>query len=174
MRKLEPSLRTPQPGTRFQFERLGYFCVDPRFHTRDAGLQSHGDAEGQLGQNRDAQLTVLETVFLDAGGVLVYPNWTRISQALAARGVVVDPAALARAEPHAKKRIDVPQTIKATNDAGRGWMYYNLIFEYAGVPPAPEIDELLRSFTPTTRPQTCGSWFHPQWRPRSPLCVSAA
>jgi hypothetical protein len=54
---------------------------------------------------------MLETVFLDAGGVLVYPNWTRISQALAARGVIVDPAALARAEPYAKKRIDVPQTI---------------------------------------------------------------
>jgi HAD superfamily hydrolase (TIGR01549 family) len=87
---------------------------------------------------------MLETVFLDAGGVLVYPNWTRISQALAARGVIVDPAALARAEPYAKKRIDVPQTIKATNDAGRGWMYFNLIFEYAGVPPAPAIDEALQ------------------------------
>jgi putative hydrolase of the HAD superfamily len=87
---------------------------------------------------------VLETVFLDAGGVLVYPNWTRISRALAARGVVVDPAALARAEPHAKKRIDVPQTINATNDAGRGWMYFNLIFEYAGVPPGPEIEAALQ------------------------------
>ena len=27
--KLEPSLADPQPGARFQFERLGYFCVDP-------------------------------------------------------------------------------------------------------------------------------------------------
>lgn len=27
--KLEPSLRDAQPGDRFQFERLGYFCVDP-------------------------------------------------------------------------------------------------------------------------------------------------
>jgi glutaminyl-tRNA synthetase len=26
---LEPSLATAQPGERFQFERLGYFCVDP-------------------------------------------------------------------------------------------------------------------------------------------------
>jgi len=26
--KLEPSLATPKPGTHFQFERLGYFCVD--------------------------------------------------------------------------------------------------------------------------------------------------
>jgi glutaminyl-tRNA synthetase len=27
--KLEPSLATAKPGDRFQFERLGYFCVDP-------------------------------------------------------------------------------------------------------------------------------------------------
>jgi HAD superfamily hydrolase (TIGR01549 family) len=76
---------------------------------------------------------VLETIFLDAGGVLVYPNWSRISDALARHGVHVAPDVLARAEPHAKWRIDVPQTINATNDAGRGWLYFNLIFEHAGV-----------------------------------------
>ncbi len=27
--RMEPSLKTAQPGDRFQFERLGYFCVDP-------------------------------------------------------------------------------------------------------------------------------------------------
>jgi glutaminyl-tRNA synthetase len=27
--KLEPSLATAQPGNRFQFERVGYFCTDP-------------------------------------------------------------------------------------------------------------------------------------------------
>jgi glutaminyl-tRNA synthetase len=27
--KLEPSLANPIPGSRYQFERLGYFCVDP-------------------------------------------------------------------------------------------------------------------------------------------------
>jgi glutaminyl-tRNA synthetase len=27
--KMEPSLREAKPGARFQFERLGYFCVDP-------------------------------------------------------------------------------------------------------------------------------------------------
>ena len=27
--KLEPSLRGAEPGARYQFERLGYFCVDP-------------------------------------------------------------------------------------------------------------------------------------------------
>jgi glutaminyl-tRNA synthetase len=27
--KVEPSAAAAEPGTRFQFERLGYFCVDP-------------------------------------------------------------------------------------------------------------------------------------------------
>ena len=27
--KVEPSLANATPGTRYQFERLGYFCVDP-------------------------------------------------------------------------------------------------------------------------------------------------
>jgi glutaminyl-tRNA synthetase len=27
--KLEPSLAKAAPGSRYQFERLGYFCVDP-------------------------------------------------------------------------------------------------------------------------------------------------
>lgn len=30
---------------------------------------------------------MLETVFLDAGGVLVFPNWTRISEGLQKHGV---------------------------------------------------------------------------------------
>ncbi len=86
---------------------------------------------------------MLETVFLDAGGVLVYPNWTRISHALAARGVHVDPAALARAEPVAKRTLDNGQTIRATNDAGRGWLYFNLIFERAGVTLSPAVEAAL-------------------------------
>ncbi|MCB0229415.1 MAG: glutamine--tRNA ligase, partial [Anaerolineae bacterium] len=27
--KLEPSIQAATPGQRFQFERMGYFCVDP-------------------------------------------------------------------------------------------------------------------------------------------------
>jgi HAD superfamily hydrolase (TIGR01509 family) len=86
---------------------------------------------------------MLETVFLDAGGVLVFPNWTRITEALALRGVHVDPGALARAEPRAKKQIDDRQTITSTTDAGRGWMYFNLIFEHAGVPITNAVEDAL-------------------------------
>jgi putative hydrolase of the HAD superfamily len=85
----------------------------------------------------------LETIFLDAGGVLVYPNWTRISGALARRGIHVDPGVLARAEPFAKRQIDAATTINATNDAGRGWLYFNLLFERADVPLTADVEGAL-------------------------------
>ena len=76
----------------------------------------------------------LDTVFLDAGGVLVFPNWTRISEALARHDVNVSPRALARAEHPAKRRLDVGDTIGATTDASRGWLYFDLVLTEAGVP----------------------------------------
>ncbi|HUE86510.1 MAG TPA: hypothetical protein VMO26_10570 [Vicinamibacterales bacterium] len=75
----------------------------------------------------------MPTVFLDAGGVLVFPNWERISNALDARGVIVAPDALAAAEPYAKRQLDDTGTVHATNDRERGWLYFNLILERAGV-----------------------------------------
>ena len=33
--KLEPSLQTAKPGERFQFERLGYFCVDTKYTSEE-------------------------------------------------------------------------------------------------------------------------------------------
>lgn len=78
-------------------------------------------------------MTRLETVFLDAGGVLVFPNWRRISDTLHAHGVEVSAEALAAAEPHAKRQLDQSRTIQATNDARRGWLYFNLILERAGL-----------------------------------------
>jgi HAD superfamily hydrolase (TIGR01549 family) len=75
----------------------------------------------------------IQTVFLDAGGVLVYPNWTRVSETLVRHGVRVPAATLAAAEPHAKKRLDTGETIQATNDQQRGWTYFNLVLTEAGV-----------------------------------------
>jgi putative hydrolase of the HAD superfamily len=75
----------------------------------------------------------IQTVFLDAGGVLVNPNWHRVSDALARRGVHVEAQRMAEAEPLAKKRIDTGDTIRATNDQQRGWTYFNLVLTEAGV-----------------------------------------
>jgi putative hydrolase of the HAD superfamily len=76
---------------------------------------------------------MIETVFLDAGGVLVYPNWTRVSEALDRHGVTVSGARLAAAEPRAKRRLDTGTTIQATTDEQRGWTYFNLVLSEAGV-----------------------------------------
>ena len=75
----------------------------------------------------------IRTVLLDAGGVLVYTNWSRVSETLARHGVAVPAAALADAEPRAKKRLDVGETIQATNDQQRGWTYFNLVLTEAGI-----------------------------------------
>jgi HAD superfamily hydrolase (TIGR01509 family) len=72
-------------------------------------------------------------VFLDAGGVLVFPNWIRISQTLAHHGVHVSARVLADAEPRAKKRLDTGGTILATTDQERGWTYFNLVLAEAGI-----------------------------------------
>jgi putative hydrolase of the HAD superfamily len=76
----------------------------------------------------------IQTVFLDAGGVLVWPNWTRVSGALGRHGVDVSAAALAAAEPRAKKRLDTGEVIQATNDRQRGWTYFNFVLGEAGIP----------------------------------------
>ena len=49
------AVRSParRAGTRFQFERIGYFCVDSDTHARAPGVQPHGDAQGQLGEDRE-------------------------------------------------------------------------------------------------------------------------
>ena len=78
-------------------------------------------------------LTVLRTVFLDAGGVLLFPNWTRIQAALAGQGVQVTADEIARAEPRARKQLDEQRTIGTTTDASRGWLFFDLILAQAGV-----------------------------------------
>jgi HAD superfamily hydrolase (TIGR01509 family) len=76
---------------------------------------------------------MLETVFLDAGGVFIYPNWWRVSEALAKHGVRVAPETLRAADPHARRQLDDLQVIGATTDATRGWLFFDLILEHAGV-----------------------------------------
>jgi HAD superfamily hydrolase (TIGR01509 family) len=87
---------------------------------------------------------MIETVFLDAGGVLVNPNWDRVSAALARHGVAVAATALAAAEPHAKKQLDTGTAVQATSDAKRGWLYFNLVLEKAGLGLSEATDAALR------------------------------
>ena len=75
----------------------------------------------------------IETVFLDAGGVLCHPSWTRVAAALVRHGADVTPAALAAAEQKATRDIDDAHTIGRTDDRARGWLYFNLVLQHAGV-----------------------------------------
>jgi HAD superfamily hydrolase (TIGR01549 family) len=77
---------------------------------------------------------VIDTIFLDAGGVLIWPNWTRISHALDAHNVAVSPVRLAAADPLARLSLDRPDLIAASSDQRRGWTYFDLVLTHAGVP----------------------------------------
>jgi HAD superfamily hydrolase (TIGR01549 family) len=76
----------------------------------------------------------INTLFLDAGGVVCHPSWQRVSAALATEGVSISSAALAAADPFAKRDIDNASVIHATTDGTRGWLYFEKVLEHAGVP----------------------------------------
>ena len=77
----------------------------------------------------------LETLFLDAGGVLVFPNWQRVSDTLLRHGISASAAALAGAEP--RVRFEIDQSIRQghSTDSQRMWLYMERVLELAGVPP---------------------------------------
>jgi len=76
---------------------------------------------------------MIDTVFLDAGGVLCHPSWTRVADALVRHGASVSAAALAAAEQKATRDIDDASVIGTTDDRARGWLYFNLVLQHAGV-----------------------------------------
>jgi len=84
----------------------------------------------------------IHTVFLDAGGVLVYPNWVRVADTFARHGLIVDPGVLRRVEPGARFAIDNPHADK-TKDADRGGRYFNHVLDSAGVPRGQARDAAL-------------------------------
>lgn len=86
---------------------------------------------------------VVDTLFLDAGGVLCHPAWPRVSDALAKEGVMVSADALARAEPFATRDIDEALVIGTTDDTTRGWLYFNKVLAHAGVGLSSSTDRAL-------------------------------
>jgi HAD superfamily hydrolase (TIGR01549 family) len=82
----------------------------------------------------------VETVFLDAGGVLVHPDWQRISAILAAHGIEIDPVGLGAADHLAKFQIDVDRYIGTSTDRDRFQRYFQLVFAGAGIRPDSRVD----------------------------------
>ncbi len=68
----------------------------------------------------------------------MFPNWHRIEEALSRHGVRVSADALSRAEPRARRILDDGGTIGTTTDASRGWLFFDLILEQAGIPRSPQ------------------------------------
>jgi putative hydrolase of the HAD superfamily len=85
----------------------------------------------------------IETLFLDAGSVLIHPNWDRVSEVLARHGIPVSGDALRRAEPAAKFSIDIADVVRRSDDARRGWVFLNRVLADAGVPASPVVDAAL-------------------------------
>ncbi len=117
----------------------------------------------------------IDTVFLDAGGVLCHPSWPRVADALVRHGATVTSASLAAAEQKATYDIDKASVIGSTDDRARGWLYFNLVLHHAGVPqkrrPPTRRSPSCANTIATT---TCGSTSRPTWRPRSRRCANAA
>jgi putative hydrolase of the HAD superfamily len=109
-----------------------------------AGHAAQRNASGGAGYNR--RVAPIQTVFLDAGGVLVFPNWQRVSEALARHGVGAPADALMAAEPRAKVEIDQSIRKAHSTDSQRAWWYMELVLEYAGIAlneaAAAALDEL--------------------------------
>ncbi len=99
----------------------------------------------QVSGNHPTMTDVLEidTLFLDAGGVLCHPSWPRVSAALAAEGIEISPQALQASEPFAKRDIDEARVVGWTTDSTRGWLYFNKVLEHAGVPLSDATDAAL-------------------------------
>jgi len=85
----------------------------------------------------------IELLSLDAGGVLVFPNFERISDTFARHGISVSPEALRAADPHGRFAVDTEERVAVLNDADRGSMYFRIMFERAGVPAGAPIDRAL-------------------------------
>ena len=51
--KCEPALANARPEERYQFERLGYFTLDPDSTSRKASLEPHDHAERHLGEGSE-------------------------------------------------------------------------------------------------------------------------
>ena len=75
----------------------------------------------------------IETLLLDAGGVLVVPNWVRVSETLQRHGVEASVGALRAAEPVVKFAIDTFVGVSTSSDAKRWGDYLEGVLKTAGV-----------------------------------------
>jgi HAD superfamily hydrolase (TIGR01549 family) len=81
-----------------------------------------------------------------------------VSAVLADHGVEVSVEALRRAEPYAKKDIDDAVIVGGTTDASRGWIYFDKVLEYAGIPPSTATRAALSALHAYHRTENLWEW----------------
>ena len=74
---------------------------------------------------------------------MCHPSWTRVADALVRHGAQVTSSALATAEQKATRDIDDAHTVGRTDDRARGWLYFNLVLQHAGVTQGAGTDAAL-------------------------------
>jgi len=92
---------------------------------------------------------MLETLSLDAGGVLVRPNWLRIASVFEAHGIRTTPQALSSVELKVMREQDRKANIRETNDSDRVSEFFSQSLDQAGAQGSPAarlaaFDELKR------------------------------
>jgi putative hydrolase of the HAD superfamily len=80
----------------------------------------------------------IRTLCLDAGGVLLHPDWVRIGEVLRGHGIDTDPVGLEKAESHARRFLDDAGRIRETTDAARAALYFEITLRNVGIAVEPE------------------------------------
>jgi len=75
----------------------------------------------------------LQAVLVDAGGVLVDPNWQTVASVLARHGVRARPGELAAADPLLKRELDDAELIRSSTDVARRERWLARLLHHAGI-----------------------------------------
>lgn len=101
---------------------------------------------------------MIDTICLDAGGTLVWPNWARVRDVLGVYGIVADVEALAAADPRVRRSLDERHLIAATTDKSRWQHFFDSVLTIAGVGLTPEVRRAMADIEEYQR--TSNLWEH--------------
>ena len=86
---------------------------------------------------------MIDTIFIDAGGVLCHPSWKRVANALNQYRIIATVADLSRAEQRATRELDDAAVVGNTDDRSRGRLYFDLVLQHAGIPQSAATEAAL-------------------------------
>jgi putative hydrolase of the HAD superfamily len=87
--------------------------------------------------------STVSTVLLDAGGVIVRPDFDRVAASLGSHGVEADADRLRQAEPRVKRELDRPPGEGRQTDEERAFLYFELLLGHAGIARSAGTDAAL-------------------------------